>query len=624
MKIQDQALETPSEYPRPRLDSSGTPSESWRQRLDQPSSLKTQRNHSLATASGKRRRLPNGNDLALLRSDTIRLLQNGCSFHGLRSEDLNQHLKDFLKIMDPIDLNVETRERTCLRLFQFSLRDQASNWLERLPTGSITTWEDFTTCFLAQFFPPRKTSKLQNDILMFQQHQGKSLSEALTRFKDLLQKVPHHAIDLWLQIQIFYNHVNPIIKRTIDQAAGGKLRDKNDEESWALLEDLALYDNESWNDPRDFAKPVKAISMPHDVPSTSDRRLIELENQVQRMMGAHLSQSKPVQVNKIAFLFKIYSDPHDTQYCMEDPERAFIEYASTRTDEAGNKWYTFKPEENSIGPSWKSHPNLRWRQPQNAQNNFSNTPNRFQSSGSYPNQPFNNTSQGSNQSNLEGKLANFMTSQDAKTSWFEADFKQYQSEDQLQVNTLTASENETPTLKELKKTLEDEFADLHLNRPVLKVLAHVPMYDAILDKYIVSIELGENGSQYIQSITPEKMKDPGLFILPCRLGDSKPFDTLADLGSCVNLLPLKLFKELKVGLLVETDDVLGLADETKSYPIGTVRNVEVHVGKLKLFEDFHVVDMEREPTCPLRVGRRFLATANTVIDCKKANIAIGE
>ncbi|GKD02485.1 hypothetical protein Tco_1177459, partial [Tanacetum coccineum] len=59
--------------------------------------------------------------------------------------------------------------------------------------------------------------------------------------------------------------------RTIDQAAGGKLRDKNAKESWALLEDLALYDNESWNDPRDFTKPVKAISLPQDVPSTSDR-----------------------------------------------------------------------------------------------------------------------------------------------------------------------------------------------------------------------------------------------------------------------------------------------------------------------------------------------------------------
>ncbi|GJT12005.1 hypothetical protein Tco_0859047 [Tanacetum coccineum] len=73
-----------------------------------------------------------------------------------------------------------------------------------------------------------------------------------------------------------------MIRRTIDQSAGGKLRDLNAEESWALLEDLALYDNESWNDPRDFAKPVKAIALPQDVPSTSDRRLIELENQVQR------------------------------------------------------------------------------------------------------------------------------------------------------------------------------------------------------------------------------------------------------------------------------------------------------------------------------------------------------
>nr|GEW26789.1 PI-PLC X domain-containing protein At5g67130 [Tanacetum cinerariifolium] len=105
---------------------------------------------------------------------------------------------------------------------------------------------------------------------MFQQHQGESLSEAWTHFKDLLQKVPHHGINMWLQIQIFYDHVNPITRRTIDQVADGKLRDKNDEESWALLEDLALYDNESWNDPRDFAKPVKAISMPHDAPSASD------------------------------------------------------------------------------------------------------------------------------------------------------------------------------------------------------------------------------------------------------------------------------------------------------------------------------------------------------------------
>ncbi|GJR98154.1 hypothetical protein Tco_0270328 [Tanacetum coccineum] len=136
------------------------------------------------------------------------------------------------------------------------------------------------------------TRKDRNDILMFQQHHGESLSEAWTRFKDLLQKPPH-------------------MPRPFE-----------------LLKDLALYDNKSWNDPRDFAKPVKAIALPQDVPSTSDRRLIELKNQVQRLMEAHLAPTQPTQVNKVTTSCEICSGPHDTQYCMEDPKQAFVEYAS--------------------------------------------------------------------------------------------------------------------------------------------------------------------------------------------------------------------------------------------------------------------------------------------------------
>ncbi|GKA94892.1 MAK10-like protein [Tanacetum coccineum] len=202
--------------------------------------------------------LPARNNVVPLRSDTIRLVQNGCSFHGLRSENPNQYLKDFLKLVDSLDLYGETRERMCLRLFQVSLHDQASNWLERLLAGSISTWEDLTTRFIAQFFPQGRTVKLRNNILI----------------------------------------------RTIDQSTGGKLRDLKAKESWALLEDFALYDNESWNDPRDFAKPVKPIALPQDV-------------------------------NKITTPYEICSGPHDTQYCMENPEQAFVKYASSRTDEAG-------------------------------------------------------------------------------------------------------------------------------------------------------------------------------------------------------------------------------------------------------------------------------------------------
>ncbi|GJZ77267.1 MAK10-like protein [Tanacetum coccineum] len=168
-----------------------------------------------------------------------------------------------------------------MRLFQLSLRDQDRNWLEGLLEGSITTWEDLTTRFLAQFFSLGRTAKLCNDILMFQQHQGESLALCIIR-------------------------------------------------------GLALYENKNWNDPWDFAKSFKAISLPQDVLSTSDRRLIELENQVQRLMEAHLAPMQPTQVNKITSSCEICSGHHDTQYCMENPEQAFVKYASSHTEEVGD------------------------------------------------------------------------------------------------------------------------------------------------------------------------------------------------------------------------------------------------------------------------------------------------
>ncbi|GKA68899.1 MAK10-like protein [Tanacetum coccineum] len=120
------------------------------------------------------------------------------------------------------------------------------------------------------------------------------------------------------------------------------------------------------------------------------------------------------------------------------------------------------------------------------------------------------------------------------------------------------------------------------------------------------------------------MGDLGLFTLPCRLGDLKPFDILADLGSCVNIIPLYLFKKLNIGLLEETDHIFGLADVIKSYPVGIIKDVEVHIGKLKLLNDFYVLKMKKDPETPLLVGRGFLATANAVIDCRMAKIAVGE
>ncbi|GJU02278.1 MAK10-like protein [Tanacetum coccineum] len=181
-------------------------------------------------------------------------------------------------------------------------------------------------------------------------------------------------------------------------------------------------------------------------------------------------------------------------------------------------------------------------------------------------------------------------------------------------------ETKPPLPEEFGQTLEDEVQDLHLNLLVLEVLAHAPIYNTILDKYVDSLELGKNGSAFVQGEILAKIEDLRLFTLPCRLGDSKPFDTLADLGSCVNIT-LYLFKKLNIGLLEETDHIFGLADGTKSYPVGIVKDVEVHIGKLKLLNDFYIIDMKKDPETPLLVGRGFVATANAVIDCRMAKIA---
>ncbi|GJU50173.1 MAK10-like protein [Tanacetum coccineum] len=429
--------------------------------------------------------LPIGNNVVPLRSDTIRLVQNRCSFHGLRSKDPNQHLKDFLKLVDSLDLDGENRERTCLCLFQFSLHDKASNWLERLPTGSITTWEDLTTRFLAQFFLTGRATKLCNDILMFQQHHGESLSEAWTHFKDILQKSPS-----------------------------------------------------SWHRP---------------------------------LAPTHLASTQPTQVNKITTSCEICSGPHDTQYCMEDPKQAFVEYASSHTDEEG----VLKAITDTVK-------NLKRDDQQN------------RIAGALPSDTVKNL-----------KLSTTLV----------LSARSYPTIDPQ------CSSHPSNSINAIKAHFKE---DLHLLLPVLEVLAHASIYNAILDKYVKSLELGKNGPAFVQGEVPAKMEYLRLFTLPCRLGDSKPFDTLADLGSCVNIIPLYLFKKLNIGLLEETDHIFGLADGTKSYPVGIVKDVEVHIGKLKLLNDFYVIDMKKGPETPLLVGRGFLATANAVIDFRMAKITAGE
>nr|GEV40385.1 ribonuclease H-like domain-containing protein [Tanacetum cinerariifolium] len=68
--------------------------------------------------------LPDGNNVMPLQSDTIRLVQIGCSFYEIRSEDPNQHLKDIIKIVDSLDLNDENKTKLGLGFKEYIRSDE--------------------------------------------------------------------------------------------------------------------------------------------------------------------------------------------------------------------------------------------------------------------------------------------------------------------------------------------------------------------------------------------------------------------------------------------------------------------------------------------------------------------
>ncbi|GJW32800.1 reverse transcriptase domain-containing protein [Tanacetum coccineum] len=139
---------------------------------------------------------------------------------------------------------------------------------------------------------------------------------------------------------------------------------------------------------------------------------------------------------------------------------------------------------------------------------------------------------------------------------------------------------------------------------------------------LAKIPLNENCSAMLLKKLPEKLGDPGKFLIPCNFPGMDVCHALADLGASINLMPLSIWKKLSLPELTPTRMTLELADRSITHPKGLAEDVFVKVGSFHFPTDFVVVDFEADPRVPLILGRSFLRTGRALIDVYEGELIL--
>nr|GEW58800.1 hypothetical protein [Tanacetum cinerariifolium] len=209
------------------------------------------------------------------------------------------------------------------------------------------------------------------------------------------------------------------------------------------------------------------------------------------------------------------------------------------------------------------------------------------------------------------------------------------------------------------------FRDLHFELSFADALIHMPKFAPMFKKLLnnkdklielTKTPLNENCSAVVLKKLPEKLGDPGRFLIPCDFTGLDNCLALADLGASINLMPLSIWKKLRLPTLNDmkmvlelgdrtiskptgvaenvfikklrlptlndTKMVLEIADRTISKPTGIAENVFVKVGKFYFPADFVILDFVANPRVPLILGRPFLSTAHAIINVFEREIII--
>ncbi|KAL7618640.1 hypothetical protein Lser_V15G00869 [Lactuca serriola] len=194
-------------------------------------------------------------------------------------------------------------------------------------------------------------------------------------------------------------------------------------------------------------------------------------------------------------------------------------------------------------------------------------------------------------------------------------------------------------LRSNKKEREDSeimamFRKVEVNIPLLDAIKQVPRYAKFLKELCTSkkklrgneiVKVSENVSAALQKRMPPKCKDPGVFTVPCKLGNLYVPRAMLDLGASINVLPYSFYKSIGIGTLTKTGVIIQLADRSIVHPKGVLEDVLVQVNELVFLADFYVLDMgddDHPSSSSILLGRPFLKTARTKIDVYNGTLSM--
>ncbi|GJZ68178.1 integrase, catalytic region, zinc finger, CCHC-type containing protein [Tanacetum coccineum] len=134
----------------------------------------------------------------------------------MENDDPHKHISNITGIIDLFHSPGVSRDQVILMAFPFTLKGKAKQWMKRLSSGLITTWDLFRSAFLNEYRPPPRIINQMETIRNFKQEPNEPLHCSWKRFMESLFGCPKHKVNKHEQLRIFYQRLDTKTRQKVD------------------------------------------------------------------------------------------------------------------------------------------------------------------------------------------------------------------------------------------------------------------------------------------------------------------------------------------------------------------------------------------------------------------------